>query len=327
MTFPQSPQPTGASPLPVSEKPKRLGRGLEALISGTPVPLAPTTSQSGAAVDLPFRELPLAAIAPNPFQPRRSFKPEELAELENSMRVAGLLQPIAVRPRGDDRFELVAGERRLRAAARLGWTSIPAVIRSLDDREMLVLALVENLQRADLNPIDEALGLQRLIEEFSYTQQQVADALGKDRSTIANLLRVLALPEGIRRMVREQQISLGHARALLAMPDERAMLDAAHQIVERQLSVREVERMSQHQRSAAPGARTTTRRAAPETPERTPQAAEVRRLTELLRRRLQTDVRIDLQADARGSVAMAFYSVDDLHRLIELILGRSLEDA
>ena len=311
----------------MTDKPKRLGRGLEALISGPSSPSAVSAPSDTPGPDAPLRDIPLAAISPNPFQPRRSFKPEELAELENSMRVAGLLQPITVRPVGNDRFELVTGERRLRAATRLGWSTIPAVLRPLDDRDMLVLALVENLQRADLNPMDEALGFQRLVEQFGYTQQQVADAVGKDRSTIANLLRILALPDGIRRMVREEQLSLGHARALLGMPDERAMLDAARQVVERQLSVRDVERMAQQQRPAPSGARGLRRQGGSTTAAPPAPGAEVRRLTELLRRRLQTDVRIELQGDTRGTVAMAFYSVDDLQRLVEVILGRPLEDS
>lgn len=312
----------------MTEKPRRLGRGLEALLgsSAAPPASAPATLPPPAEpLESPLRDLPIATIAPNPYQPRRSFKPEELTELENSLRSSGLIQPITVRQRAKDQYELVAGERRLRAATRLGWSSIPAVVKSLDDRDMLILALVENLQRSDLNPIDEALGLQRLIEEFGHTQQAVADALGKDRSTIANLLRILSLPDGIRRMVREEQLSLGHARALLAMPNERAMLEAARQVVERQLSVREVERMAQQQRSE--GTSPSRARPARTSEPRSAEQAEVRRLTELLRRRLQTDVRIDLQGDARGTLSMTFYSTDDLHRLIELILGIPLDDA
>jgi ParB family chromosome partitioning protein len=237
-----------------------------------------------------------------------------------------LLQPISVRRREDGHFELIAGERRLRAAARLGWATIPALVKPLDNRDMLVLALVENLQRADLNPLDEAMGYQRLIAEFGHTQQQVADAVGKDRSTIANLLRVLGLPEGIRRLIRDGQLSLGHARALLAMPNERAMIEVARKAVEQQLSVREVERLAQAQREQ-PAASSAPPRATPEgRSARRGESAEVRRLTELLRRRLQTDVQIQLQADSRGSVVIAFYSPDDLHRVMELVLGERLDN-
>lgn len=309
----------------MTEKPKRLGRGLEALMgSNASTAHASPVAATPALPESPLRDIPLASIAPNPFQPRRSFKPEELTDLANSIRASGLLQPVTVRITSEGRFELVSGERRLRAVARLGWPTVPAIVKPFEDRDMLVLALVENLQRADLNPLDEALGFQRLIDEFGHTQQQVADSIGKDRSTVANLLRVLSLPEGIQRMVRDEQLTLGHARALLGLPNERAMLDAARLAVEQHLSVREVERMSQQQRPA-PSPAAGRAPVAPTTP-RTAEAAEVRRLTELLRRKLQTDVTITLQPDARGTLAIAFYSVDDLHRVIERVLGPSYND-
>lgn len=309
----------------MTEKPRRLGRGLEALIAGagTAVPTA-ARGENAADRDSPLRTVPIADIRPNPYQPRRDFKPEELTDLENSIRASGLLQPVTVRALPEATgFELVAGERRLRAATRLGWTEIPAIVKALDDRQMLTLALIENLQRADLNPLDEALGFQRLIEEFALTQQQVADAVGKDRSTVTNLLRVLQLPDGIKRLLREGNISLGHARALLAMPTERLMLETARHIVERGLSVREAERIAQDARPAE----RRPRPAAPAERPRDADAAERRRLTELLRRHLQTDVRLNVEGDAKGEIAIRFYSADDLHRLLETILGRSLDDA
>lgn len=311
----------------MTEKPRRLGRGLEALIAAagaSPTPAAVSVVDGAPISAGPYRSIPLTQIRPNPFQPRREFKPEELTDLENSIRASGLLQPVTVRERGTGDFELVAGERRFRAATRLGWSEIPAIVKSLDDREMLTLALIENLQRADLNPLDEALGFQRLIDEFSLTQQQVAEAVGKDRSTVANLLRVLQLPDGIKRLLRDGQITLGHARALLAMPSERLMLDTAKAIVERGLSVREAERIAQDARPA--DARPKGARPLGERP-RDAQSAELRRLTELLRRHLQTDVRINVEGEAKGDITIRFYSADDLHRLLETILGRSLDEA
>lgn len=310
---------------PVTEKPRRLGRGLEALIAGAGSPAASlAATDTSADPASPLRSLPIANIRPNPFQPRRDFKPEDLVDLENSIRASGLLQPVTVRARPDSAYELVAGERRLRAASRLGWTEIPAIVKTLDDRDMLTLALIENLQRADLNPLDEALGFQRLIDEFSLTQQQVADAVGKDRSTVANLLRILQLPDGIKRLLRDGQISLGHARALLAMPTERLMLETARQVVERGLSVREAERIAQEARPAE-GKQKATRQAADRG--RDQHTAELRRLTEILRRHLQTDVRINLEGDSNGDISIRFYSADDLQRLLETILGRPLDDA
>src|SRR4051812_44185900 len=174
----------------------RLGKGLGALLGSATEP-APADAP---ASDL--QRIPVARIRANPFQPRRDFDPTELAELEASIKASGLLQPISVRRRGDA-FELVAGERRLRAATNLGWTEIAAVVREFDDRTMLVLALVENLQRANLNTIEEARGYRRLLDEFQLTQQQIADAVGKDRTTVTNLLRVLSLPEPIQQMVEQ----------------------------------------------------------------------------------------------------------------------------
>ncbi|MEO6445398.1 MAG: ParB/RepB/Spo0J family partition protein [Gemmatimonadaceae bacterium] len=306
----------------MTDKPRRLGRGLEALIAGAGTHSNAPPATTAVEPESPLQTLPVADIRPNPFQPRRDFKPEELTELENSLRTSGLLQPITVRARTAGGYELVAGERRLRAATRLGWSDIPAIVKTLDDRDMLTLALIENLQRSDLNPLDEASGYQRLIDEFGLTQQQVADVVGKDRSTVANFLRVLQLPDGIRRLLRDGQISLGHARALLAMPNDSMMIDMARQIVERGLSVREVERTAQEAR--APG-----EKPAPARPERgrAGQSAELRRLTELLRRRLQTDVRISVEGESKGDISIRFYSADDLHRLLELLLGRSLDDA
>lgn len=307
----------------MTEKPRRLGRGLEALIAGAHSPPV-STADASAAAQSPLRSIPIAHVRPNPFQPRRDFRPEELADLENSIRASGLLQPVTVRARTDGGYELVAGERRFRAATRLGWTDIPAIVKTLDDREMLTLALIENLQRTDLNPLDEALGFQRLIEEFSLTQQQVADAVGKDRSTVANLLRVLQLPDGIKRLLRDGQISLGHARALLAMPTERLMIETARHVVERGLSVREAERIAQEARPNQ--GRQKGGRPAPERG-RDQHSAEVRRLTETLRRHLQTDVRINLEGDSNGEISVRFYSADDLQRLLEVILGRPIDDA
>lgn len=310
----------------MTDKPRRLGRGLEALIAGagSSVPTATRSPSEPTVPDSPLRTIPIGDIAPNPFQPRKEFLPEELTELESSIRASGLLQPVTVRanPSGSG-FELVAGERRFRAASRLGWTEIPAIVKTLDDREMLTLALIENLQRADLNPLDEALGYQRLIEDFALTQQQVADAVGKDRSTVANLLRVLQLPDGIRRLVRDGTITLGHARALLAISNDALRLDTARRIAERGLTVRDVERIAQDAR--APEGR--PRKSPPIERARDSQSAELRRVTEALRRHLQTDVKVNVEGDSRGDIAIRFYSVDDLHRLLEMILGHPIEDA
>src|SRR3954470_1645243 len=187
--------------------PRRLGRGLEALLGST---TGLASSDNGA-----LKSIPIGQITRNPFQPRQEFNSEELTELQESIRASGLLQPITVRRRtGRDGFELIAGERRLRAAKSLGWKEIPAIIKEIDDRTLLTLALVENLQRADLNPIEEGEGYRQLAQEFSLTQQQIAETVGKDRTTIANVLRLLQLPDAVRSLLQEGQLSMGHAKVL-----------------------------------------------------------------------------------------------------------------
>lgn len=301
-----------------TEKPRRLGRGLEALLSAH----SPSGGIAGVPLGDPsrtgFRQISTALIRPNPLQPRKEFAPDELADLETSIRVNGLLQPITVRPSANG-FELIAGERRLRAMQRIGWTEVPAIVKEIDDQALLTLALVENLQRADLNPIEEAEGYQQLITQFSLTQQEIADVVGKDRSTIANTLRLRALPLVVRDMVGAGQITIGHARALLALGDEQHMIDLAKAIVAGGLSVRDVER-----RAREAGAGRTTAEAPAIRPE-VRRSAEVGRIEDELRRRLQTDVKLHLTASEKGDVRIAFYSAEDLERVLDLILGAARE--
>jgi ParB family chromosome partitioning protein len=286
--------------------PRRLGRGLEALMSARQ-PAAGTETGDRATL----KQIPLSQIRANPYQPRKEFRPEELADLEASLKATGLLQPITVRrvPDGPG-YELIAGERRYRAATRLGWPEIPAIVREIDDQTLLTLALVENLQRADLNPVEEAEGYLRLVDEFKLTQQQVADVVGKDRSTVANMLRLLALPASVRRMLQDGQVTLGHARALLGMNGEREMTDLAREVVARGLTVRDVERR----------VREGSTKAKPEKVARQDRrSAEVRRIEDELRRRFQTDVHVDVADRERGEIRIAFYSADDFERVVDLL--------
>jgi ParB family transcriptional regulator, chromosome partitioning protein len=289
-----------------TEKQRRLGRGLEALIG-------PTQSSAAGASDL--QRIATSRIKPNPFQPRREFEPAALAELEASIRASGLLQPITVRRKGDS-YELIAGERRLRAVRNLDWKDIPAVVRDFDDQTLLVLALVENLQRSDLNAIEEARGYQRLLGEFSLTHQEVADAVGKDRSTITNLLRVLTLPEAVQQLVESGKLSAGHARALTGAGEEDA-LRLASEAVAGGLSVRQTEERVRQMRGSLGEGRTTRQRPAGQK-----QNPAVRQLEDELRHYLQTDVQIGLSGDSKGAVRISFYSTDDLDRLTELIVKR-----
>ncbi len=301
-----------------TDKQRRLGRGLEALLAVRPVAGNPSPTGRDDSARSSLRQIAVALIRPNPLQPRKEFDPTELADLEASIRANGLLQPVTVRP-ATGGFELIAGERRFRAMQRLGWSEIPAIVKETDDRALLTLALVENLQRTDLNPIEEAEGYQQLVTQFSLTQQEVSDVVGKDRSTVANTLRLLALPSVVRRMVREGELTIGHARALLALGDEHRMIDLAKAIVAEGLNVRDVERRvreagTKHTKKQASALRAEAKR-----------PAEAARIEDELRRRLQTDVKIRLSAKDKGEVRIAFYSADDLERVLDLVLGVARE--
>ncbi|HYC52704.1 MAG TPA: ParB/RepB/Spo0J family partition protein [Gemmatimonadaceae bacterium] len=301
-----------------ADKPRRLGRGLEALIPGAASVVAPAPAATAAPGE--YQRLPLVAIRPNPYQPRREFVEAELAELQASLKVSGLLQPITVRPSAGG-YELISGERRLRAATRLGWADIPAIIKHVDDRTLLTLALVENLQRADLNAVEEARGYRRLAEEFGYTHAQIAEAMGKDRTSITSLLRILQLPAAVLEIVERGQLSAGHARALVSLEDERKAVALANEAMAHQLSVREVERRVREMLQPP-----AAKRPVPTRPTVNGQGAPVlKRLEDELRRRLQTDVHIRLSGPERGAIEVSFYSTDDLERVLDLVLGANRE--
>jgi ParB family chromosome partitioning protein len=286
--------------------PRRLGRGLEALL-GTAGGLAST--DEGA-----LKLIPTAQVARNPFQPRTEFRAEDLLELQESLKASGLLQPITVRRRpGKDGFELIAGERRLRAATKLGWKEIPAIIREIDDKTLLTLALVENLQRSDLNPIEEGEGYHRLSHDFGLTQQQIAETVGKDRTTIANMLRVLQLPESARKLLQDGKLSMGHAKVLLGLDDSGKIADLANEIVREGLTVRQLEQRLRQ----VDGAPRKGKAGRPRTADR--QSPEVRQIQDRLRRFLQTDATLTVGPNNRGTLTLHFYSADDLERLLDVM--------
>ena len=291
--------------VPSEKTPRRLGRGLEALL-GSATGLA--SSDEGA-----LKSIPIAQIARNPFQPRHEFNTEELTELEESLKASGLLQPITVRRRaGKDGFELIAGERRLRAAAKLGWREIPAIIKEIDDKAILTLALIENLQRTDLNPIEEGEGYHKLSHEFGLTQQQIAETVGKDRTTITNVVRLLQLPAVVRELLQEGQLTMGHAKVLLAVEDPEEITSLAREVVTEGLTVREIE-----SRLRGVGTHRSKKTGRPRAIDR--QSPEAKRIEERLRRFLQTDAAIKVGPKNRGTLTIHFYSADDLERLLELM--------
>ncbi len=274
---------------------KVLGRGLEALISQE---LRESISETERV-----KELDIEKIDPNPRQPRVRFDQEHLLELAESIKRHGVLQPVVVR-RSGDRYTLVLGERRLRAAKIAGRTTIPAIVRDIDDEDSLKQALMENLQREDLNPLEEARGYDLLRSEFGLSPKEVAEMIGKDRSTVSNALRLLALPDEIKQFLAEGKLTAGHARALLAIEGEIQQIEWARRIVSENLSVREVEKVA----APKPGSRKRRNRAAP--------SAQLKAIEEALEMRLGTKVKISPRG-AGGVIGIEYYSQEELEGILE----------
>jgi ParB family chromosome partitioning protein len=340
-----------------AKKPVRsaLGRGLSALVSttATPVPVETTTTrdltptaaltpsvpsnadaalsvkqtgnypQPAQAVDFQAKDLnllPISQMRANPKQPRQDFSDQEIAELADSIKTLGVLQPILVRPLAgapSSTYQIVAGERRFRAAIRAGLSQVPVVIRELDDREALEIALVENVQRQGLNPIEEALGYQKLIDEFSLTAQEVAERVGKDRATVSNTTRLLKLPQLIQEMLRDGRISVGHAKAILTVREPAAQIGLANKIITESLSVRAIESI-------------VARDVVLESPKkdrilaaRRSRVAEYPEIEERLRNVLGTKVTIHKKRKG-GSIEVHFFSDEELDRLVHFV-GASRE--
>jgi ParB family chromosome partitioning protein len=291
-----------------------LGRGLAALI--------PPGERDGASL----QELPLSAITPNPRQPRGVFDPEELEGLATSIRDMGVLQPIVVRPLGDERFELVAGERRLRASKMAGLTRIPAVIRQTEDEDLLKEALVENIHRVQLNPLEEAAAYQQLLDDFDFTQEELATRIGKSRPAISNSLRLLTLSPPLQRKVAAGVLSAGHAKALLAVDDRAEQERLADKIVNEGLSVRATEELIRFQlmedeaaSSGLPGPTRSSGSGASTSPSRRRVTAPgLIELQEDLSDALMARVKISM-GSRKGKVQIEFGSVDDLERIVGVI--------
>jgi ParB family chromosome partitioning protein len=268
-------------------KRRALGRGLGALIPGAFQP----TDSSGQSL------VPLRAIHPNPLQPRECFPETGIEELADSIRQKGILQPLLVR-RKDDGFELIAGERRFRAAQRLGLEEVPVTIREADDAEMLEIALIENIQREDLNPLEEARAYRRLLAEFNLTQGDIAEQVGKDRSTIANTIRLLQLPAAVQTQIETGDLSAGHARALISIESDSEKINVARAVVARHLTVRETERLAKSTSAA---------------PVNVDQKAAEQRLTETL----GTKVRLVTRRNGSGRIEIEYYSLAELNGLLD----------
>lgn len=286
----------------MAAKKRGLGRGLDALLGGTTVTVL---QEEAAQVD--SRELqyvPLDLIQRGKYQPRRDMDATALDELAQSIKAQGVLQPIVVRPIGQGRFEIVAGERRWRACQQAGLEKIPAMVRELPDEAAIAMALIENIQREDLNPIDEAVALQRLQQEFQLTQQQVAEAVGKSRVTISNLLRLIGLPDEIKTLLSHGDLEMGHARALLGLPAEQQVEGARH-VVARGLTVRQTEALVRQWLSSKP----KVEAAAKTDP-------DISRLEQRLAERLGSPVQIKHGQKGKGQLVIRYNSLDELQGVL-----------
>jgi ParB family chromosome partitioning protein len=296
----------------MSTKARGLGRGLDALLG---------TGNKGAKADEPapgdvLKTLPIGQLQAGKYQPRQHFDGAALDELAESIKAQGVIQPILVRSVGKDRYEIIAGERRWRAAERAGLAEVPVVLRKVDDRAVIAMALIENIQREDLNPLEEAQALARLIDEFALTHQQAAEAVGRSRAAVSNLLRLLELPEAIRALVDARKLEMGHARALLTL-NPQAAIALAQQAAEEGWSVREVERRA-HELAAGklpetkPGKKPAVKR-----------DADVAQLERELGELLGTKVEVKSGRGGKGQLVLHFHGNETLEGLLERLRGRS----
>lgn len=290
---------------------KGLGKGLDVLFQSYESSYPAETESAPAPTDQRFDEsavmrIDINTIDPNRDQPRSRFDEEKIQSLAESIRQHGLVQPILLKPHGGERYLLVAGERRWRAARLAGLTRIPAIVKGFSDQEVLEIALVENLQRENLNPMEEAEGIRQLMDRFGLTQEKVAERLGKSRPAVANALRLLALPEDIQTMVREGQLSPGHARAILSIEDPEAQRLAAQRIASKGLSVREAEAMAKKPSKEKPPK------------EETPKSPYVIDLEDQLCERLGTKVYVQ-PGEKKSVIQIEYYSDQDLQRILDII--------
>ncbi len=283
-----------------------LGRGLAAIFTGHGL------DEDRPPVGGQTREIPVRCIETNPFQPRQDFGENGLQELARSIKALGIIQPLTVRAHGDDRFELIAGERRLRAAKLAELTTVPAYVRTADTEAMLEMSLVENLQREDLNPVEIALGYQRLIDECGLRQAQVAERVGMARSAVSNTLRLLRLPPHIQAALRQRAISAGHGRALIGIGDEAQQMKLLHAIQDEGLSVRQTEKRAgrQKQKKEKPGTEPYDDRT----------ALEVGSIEDRLRKRFSTKTRLLYRRKGGGKIELHYFSDEELERILELLL-------
>ena len=291
---------------------KRLGRGLDALLSK---PAATAAESVEPGPDAPLKQIPVDLLQRGQYQPRLDIRQDSLEELANSIKAQGVVQPIIARPIGKSsdtqRYEIVAGERRWRAAQMAGLESIPAVVRDLPDEAAIAMALIENIQREDLNPLEEARALDRLIREFDLTHGEAAEAVGRSRASVSNLLRLLDLSDKVKPMLEARQIEMGHARALLSISDGVQQHDAARQVISKGLSVRETERLVKHM-LAGPAEKTPPKKPAS-------QSADIRRLEVEVSEKLGAKVSLQHTQKGAGKLVISYNNLDELDGILKHI--------
>ncbi|WP_038030310.1 ParB/RepB/Spo0J family partition protein [Thermonema rossianum] len=295
----------------MSKRKKGLGRGLGALLSDSDAVQQPTPSAEEKQDSI--QEIPVQSIEPNPFQPRQDFAPEALQELAESIKVHGIIQPITVRRLEEGKYQIISGERRWQASQLAGLSTIPAYVRTADDQQMLEMALIENIQRQDLNPIEIALSYQRLITECGLKQEELGERVGKKRSTVTNYLRLLKLPPDIQAGLRDGLLNMGHARALVALEDPAQQIFIYKKIVTEKLSVRQVEQLVQAVQKKKPTGANKSQKSGELAP-------ELKQLQQRLSSHFGTKIQIKTgKSPDKGEIKIPFTSIDELNRLLEIL--------
>ena len=293
----------------MSKKRVALGRGLSALLSDTHE--SEKLEQSAGAVTSGVNEILLTEIEVNPFQPRKHFEEEALKELADSIKVHGIIQPLTVRKLSSKQYQLISGERRFQAAKMAGLKAVPAYVRSADDQQMLEMALIENIQRENLNPIEIAVSYQRLISEINLKQEELGERVGKNRSTITNYLRLLKLPPDIQIALRDNKISMGHARAIISIENSDTQLHIFKKIIAEDLSVRKVEELVRDLMLPAKSSKSTEKPAST-------QSTEIKQLQSTLSNHFGT--KVNVKSDGKkGEIKIPFLSIEDLNRILEIL--------
>lgn len=295
----------------MNAKKKALGKGLGALLENPDTDITSHGVDSGKYIAGSVAEIPVAPIEANPFQPRSEFESETLEELAQSIREQGVIQPLTVRKLGYDKYQIISGERRLRASQIAGLETVPSFIRIADDQQMLEMSLVENTQRQDLNAIEVAISFQRLIEECELTQEKLSDRIGKKRSTITNYIRLLKLPPDVQVAIRDGQITMGHARALINLENENSQIKALNEIINKKLSVRKTEKLVQNMPADSPQPEKKSQQS--QLPEKYTKARE--RLTQ----KLGVNVSLKRNPKGKGNISISFTSDEELEKLISAL--------